>query len=154
MASAQLLQSDPSSLEEYLKQVSFEDLLLLKQEKKSSKKLEGGPMVSGVKSPNGQIKKGYSIPANAREDKSLVYGASSYHGGDFVALKDLLQNKYLKETLIQKIQNDITSDMIDKHVAEPRDWRNKAFECRKNSATQKIQELEANHWTNNSPLKS
>ena len=53
-------------------------------------------------------------------------------------LKDLLQNKYLKETLIQKIQNDITSDMIDKHVAEPRDWRNKAFECRKNSATQKI----------------
>ncbi len=44
--------------------------------------------------------------------------------------------------------------MIDKHVSEPRDWRNKAFEYRKNSATQKLQELEANHWTNNSPLKS
>lgn len=60
-------------------------------------------MVAGAKSPNGQIKKGYSIPASAREDKNLVYGASSYHGGDFVNLKDLLQNKYLKDTLIQKL---------------------------------------------------
>lgn len=44
--------------------------------------------------------------------------------------------------------------MIDKHVAEPRDWRNKAFEYRKNSATLRIEDFAANHWTNNSPLKS
>ena len=57
-------------------------------------------MIAGLKSPNGQIKKGYSIPESARENKNLVYGASSYHGGNFVDLKDLLQNKYLKETLV------------------------------------------------------
>jgi len=43
------------------------------------------------------------MPAGARDDKSIVYGASSYHGGDFVNFKDLLQNKYLKDTLIQKL---------------------------------------------------
>ena len=43
---------------------------------------------------------------------------------------------------------------MNSRVAEARDWRNKAFEFRKNSATAKLLELEANHWTNNSPLKS
>lgn len=92
-------------------------------------------MVSGVKAENGQIKKGYSIPESQRENKATIYGASSYHRGDFVDLKDLLQNKYLKDTLVEKIQRDITTDMIEQHVAEPRDWRNKAFEYRKTSAT-------------------
>jgi hypothetical protein len=92
-------------------------------------------MVSGVKPANGQIKKGYSIPESQRENKQTIYGASSYHRGDFVDLKDLLQNKYLKDTLVEKIQRDITTDMIEQHVSEPRDWRNKAFEYRKTSAT-------------------
>jgi hypothetical protein len=47
-------------------------------------------MVSGVKSGNGQVKKGYSIPESQRENKETIYGASSYHRGDFVDLKDLL----------------------------------------------------------------
>jgi hypothetical protein len=47
-------------------------------------------MVAGVKPANGHIKKGYSIPISARENKDIVYGASSYHGGNFVDLKDLL----------------------------------------------------------------
>jgi len=111
-------------------------------------------MIAGAKPANGQVKKGYSIPESAREDRTLVFGASSYHGGDFVNLKDLLQNKYLKESLVQKIQDELTQDILNSRVSEARDWRNKAFEYRKNSSTLKIQELEANHWTNNSPLKS
>lgn len=39
--------NDPTSLEQYLKEVNFEDLLLLKSEIKSSKKLETGPMIAG-----------------------------------------------------------------------------------------------------------
>lgn len=111
-------------------------------------------MISGAKSPNGQVKKGFSIPESTRADKTLVYGASCYHGSEFVNFKDLLQNKYLKDTLVEKIQNELTQDIINSRVAEVRDWRNKAYELRKNSSTQMIQDLEANHWTNNSPLKS
>jgi hypothetical protein len=38
---------DLSELETYLRKISLDDLINLKQDRKSTKNLEGGPMISG-----------------------------------------------------------------------------------------------------------
>lgn len=66
--------SPDKDLDQFLGQISMEDLFHLHKVQKSSKKLEGGPHISGKKAESGQIKKGYSAPQKILEDTSLVYG--------------------------------------------------------------------------------
>jgi len=54
--------SPDKDLDHFLGQISMEDLFHLHMVQKSSKKLEGGPNISGKKAESGQIKKGYSVP--------------------------------------------------------------------------------------------
>jgi hypothetical protein len=54
-----------SDLASYLDKLSFDDLILLKTERKSTKHLQGGPMVScKLDTSAGQIRHGYSVPKN------------------------------------------------------------------------------------------
>lgn len=54
---------DQSELNDYLKKISFEDMILFKKERKSTKNLAGGPLVSNaLNTVAGQVRKGTSVP--------------------------------------------------------------------------------------------
>ncbi len=55
--------ANKSDLATYMDKLSFDDLILLKTERKSTKHLQGGPMVScKLDTSAGQVRHGYSVP--------------------------------------------------------------------------------------------
>ena len=60
--------------------------------KKSTKKLEGGPMIYDKKSPLGKPRRGFSIPVNLRNNTNVEFGIASYKKGNHSQLKEVLAN--------------------------------------------------------------
>jgi hypothetical protein len=102
--------SPDKDLDHFLGQISMEDLFHLHMVQKSSKKLDGGPNISGKKAESGQIKKGYSVPKRIFEDTSLVYGQKKESGTQAYNMKDILHNKHLKDSLIEKFKATLIAD--------------------------------------------
>ncbi len=87
------------------------------------------------------------MPANLSPD--IVYGNPSFFKKEFTEVKDVIQNVPLKEALINKIKQDLVQEELDKQNKKIIDWRNKAFLMRHETALNKIEEIKANHWTEN-----
>lgn len=49
--------------------------------KKSTKKLNGGPIVYDKKSPLGKPRRGFSIPTQIRDNTEMEFGLGSYNKG-------------------------------------------------------------------------
>lgn len=144
---------DLSELELYLRKISLDDLINLKKDRKSSKCLEGGPMISGRLAQSGLVKKGYSVPHAILDQEDRVYGNPSFHGQGYTELKEIIENTHFKETLLDKVKRDLVSELeINKKVKQ--DWRNNAFNMRQKHALDKANDFNKNHWTQNahSPL--
>ena len=100
-------------MESYLRKINIDDLMLFKKEPKSSKKLEGGPKVDGNQANSGQIRKGYSVPAEIATNLDKVYGASSFHNKNYTAMKEILENTHLKESLLEKVKRELAEDFVE-----------------------------------------
>ena len=133
---------DLTELETYLKKISTEDLNQIARERQSTKRLEGGPNIDGVKAGIGQVKIGSSIPTELRSNKDITFGAPTYHRSQFSEVKDLIQANFLKDELIERVQRDIKSD-IENTIKKKIDWRNKAFYYRSNSIQQRMADFDA-----------
>lgn len=133
---------DLTQLQTYLNKISTQDLHEIARQRQSTKRLEGGPHIDGVKAAIGQIKVGYSIPAELRSNKDVTFGAPTYHKAQFAEVKDLIQANFLKDELIERVQRDIKSD-IEKTIKKKIDWRNKAFNCRSHSIQQRMNDFNA-----------
>jgi hypothetical protein len=133
-----------------LDKLSFDDLILLRTERKSSKRLQGGPMVScKLDTSTGQVKHGYSVPAQVLSTSNQTYGKSSHFKRQHTDMRSLINNTHFKETLVSKIKKEVLDELVQKQLKEIKiDPRNKASELRRNSALRKIQEMQEQHWTN------
>lgn len=72
------------------------------RERKSTKRLEGGPKISGDKAGLGKVKVGYSVPTNVLKQER-TYGASSYHKNELTEVRDIIANSYLHDSLVHKL---------------------------------------------------
>jgi hypothetical protein len=81
---------DLSELETYLNKISLDDLINLKTDRKSTKNLEGGPMISGRLVQSGLVKKGYSVPHTLLLQEDKIHGTSSFHGQNYTEIKDII----------------------------------------------------------------
>lgn len=102
----------------------------LRKDRKSTKNLDGGPMISGKEPLSGQVKKGYSVPHHVLESqKDYTHGSPSFFKKEYTEIKEIIENKHLKQTLLDKVKSDLISGLdINKKVKQ--DWRNKAFQVR------------------------
>lgn len=122
------------------------------RERKSSKKLEGGPKISGDRGGLGKVKVGYSVPQNVLKQER-TYGASSYHKNELTEVRDIIANSYLHDSLVHKLQRDILSEEHKKNHRNV-DWRNKAYLCRTEKNLERMRAQEASHWTKGMPADS
>jgi hypothetical protein len=70
-----------SEIKQYLQNFEHEALENMINSKKSTKKLEGGPMIYDKKSPLGKPRRGFSIPADLRNNTQVEFGIKSYKKG-------------------------------------------------------------------------
>lgn len=138
----QMPKNELNQLQEYMRKLEVEDLDYMIKDRKSSKKLDGGPIVGGTKPRWGQPTNRHSIPKNVREDHSIEFGVSSYHAGEYLNLYDVLTNKFFKDHLAEKVAKDI-SLKISKKNANKRDWRNKAYDLRTEEIKKKQQDKDS-----------
>ena len=110
----------------YLQKFEPEALESMINSKKSTKKLEGGPMVYDKKSPLGKPRRGFSIPADLRNNTTFEFGVSSYKKGVHSQLKEVLANQFTKDEMVEKLNEKFISEM-SKKVKAKRDWRTRAF---------------------------
>jgi hypothetical protein len=81
-----------SDIKLYLQKFEPESLESMINSKKSTKKLEGGPMIYDKKSPLGKPRRGFSIPVNLRNNTTVEFGIASYKKGNHSQLKEVLAN--------------------------------------------------------------
>ena len=82
---------------------------LLIKERRSTKHLEGGPMVHGRQSPYGKAKVPTALPKQLKDSE---FGISSYHKGSVSDIKNILTSESLRENMLEKIQNYLTQEVI------------------------------------------
>lgn len=141
---------DLTELEQYLKKISIDDLMLLQKDRRSSKNLEGGPQISGKLAHSGQPTKGHSVPTAILEDKQRVFGNGSFEkqGANYSDVKDLIENKPLKDSLLHSLKKEAMDHLVDANKKNFKiDWRNKAYQLRKELISNRMDEVEAQHWT-------
>lgn len=113
-------------IKHYLQQLEPETLETMMSNTKSTKHLNGGPMIFDKKSPLGQPRRGFSIPDEVRQNSQMEYGVRSYKKGAHSQLKEVLANQFIKDDLIEKLNEKFISEM--KRDCKPkRDWRTRAF---------------------------
>jgi len=81
-----------SDIKLYLQKFEPESLESMINSKKSTKNLEGGPMIYDKKSPLGKPRRGFSIPVNLRNNTNVEFGIASYKKGNHSQLKEVLAN--------------------------------------------------------------
>lgn len=120
--------------------MEIEDLeMITKSDRKDKKKLYGGPVVYGQKSPWGKPRIGYSIPQSVREDTDREYGISSYHKGAQSDLKQLLSNEFMKEQLMENVSKRV-AEIVKQESKPKRGINNKTSTLRAQAIRAKIAE--------------
>ena len=123
----------------YLHSLSNDELNSILVYRKSSKRLEGGPMIFDQKPPFGQARKGFSVPIEVKSDPHREFGKGSYHNIEHPPMKDLITNAYNKDLLLEKLQTQLVEEFRRKQERiKKRDWKNKTYELRSNSISSKI----------------
>ena len=106
-----------TELEAYLKSVDLDSLEMLAQERRSSKRLDGGPMVFGRQSPYGKTKIASAMP---KQVKDTEFGISSYHKGTVSDIKNILSSEGVRDQMIDKISKYLTSEVMLEQKLERR----------------------------------
>jgi hypothetical protein len=94
----------------------MEDLYHMHKQYKSTKKLVGGPLISGRKAESGLVKKGYSVPSHVFDDSSLVYG-KQYEPSPPNNMKEILNNDHLKGQLHDRLLSDLKAEQKSENKA-------------------------------------
>jgi hypothetical protein len=96
--------SNVSTIKSYLQSLNAEELDNILVNRRSTKNLDGGPMIFDKKAPLGHPRKGFSVPKEIKGDKSKGYGIPSFHNVDQTPIKDLITNAFEKHVLLEKVQ--------------------------------------------------
>ena len=91
----------------YLQSLSNDELDTILANRKSSKRLDGGPMIFSHKAPFGHASKGFSVPKEIKYDTTREYGKGTYHNVEHPPMKDLITNAFNKDILLEKVQNHL-----------------------------------------------
>lgn len=84
--------------------MDLNDLELINKERRSTKRLDGGPYIKGQMSLYGKPKQGYSLPKQIKTSGEHEYGISSYHRGKVSDMQLALSNEGpIKDMLLGNI---------------------------------------------------
>lgn len=72
-----------------MKDINFEDMILLQKDRKSSKNLEHVNISNKLETMAGQVRKGYSIPKEQLE-MMKTQGKGTYHKREYTDMKDII----------------------------------------------------------------
>jgi len=110
-----------NELRAYLNAMNLDELEYMTRKRKSTKNLEGGPMIVGRMGDLGKSKLGYSVPPSVL-NRELEFGKPSYHKGELSNVKKVLANEGTRENLINNIQRFLADEVIQ----EAQDMRRRA----------------------------
>ena len=92
-------------------------------------------------------------PSVFSEKNDRSYGASTFHKREYTDIKDIINNKLFKETLAEKVQDQVLADMAGAHMrkakAEALHTANRSALLRRDAALNKLNNLNSEHWTQN-----
>ena len=87
---------------------------MISKERKSTKNLDGGPMVYGAITPYGKSKIGNSVPKKILDaGADFEFGAPSYGlKNEVMDFRNVLSNEPLKDQLLNNIQKYLANEVM------------------------------------------
>jgi hypothetical protein len=98
-------------IKSFLQRLEPETLESMISNTKSTKHLQGGPMIFDKKSPLGKPRRGFSIPEELRNNAQVEFGMRSYKKGAHSQLKEVLANQFIKDNMIDKLNDRLIVEM-------------------------------------------
>lgn len=92
-----------TGIKTYLQNLTNEELGSLLTSRRSTKKLEDGPVIFNKRPPIGHPRNRFSMPTELKSDASREYGRPTEQSFDNVPIKDLITNAYEKKLLLDKV---------------------------------------------------
>ena len=105
----------------------------MSKERKSTKNLNGGPMVYGSITPYGKARIGNSIPKKILEARhDFEFGAPSYNSkAEIGDVKNMLSNEPIRDQLINNIQKYLANEVMQEQRDARKSPNTKTSELRK-----------------------